>query len=183
MIDVKRCMAHAWRQNEQTVFCCSHPWSFYKVSSLKEWKGNLFCKSFMWHKLPPHWHGTWSEIPQGFQKRSRDIPSLPEWIKKAAKQSKPETLHIIIKIYVCLRRKTEYFRFHCTISLPNQFELLVSGRPGWNSILVENFINHYVTESLFTKVDLSSLHVLHYTNSAWYVVLILALSVVMRIQE
>ena len=63
----------------------------------------------------------------------------------------------------------EYFCFHCTISLRNQFELLVSGRPVWNSILVENFVNHYVTESLFTKVDLSSLHVLHYANSAWYV--------------
>ena len=128
MIDVKRCMAHAWRQNEQTVFCCSHPWSFYKVSSLKEWKGNLFCKSFMWHKLPPHWHGTWSEIPQGFQKRSRDIPSLPEWIKKAAKQSKPETLHIIIKNYVCLRRKTENIfvfiaPFLCVISLSCWFQV------------------------------------------------------------
>ena len=116
------------------------------------------------------------------RKSLKDFKNV-EWIKKAAKQSKPETLHIIIKIYVCLRRKTEYFRFHCTISLPNQFELLVSGRPGWNSILVENFVNHYVTESLFTKVDLSSLHVLHYANSAWYVVLILPLSVVMRIQE
>ena len=56
------------------------------------------------------------------------IPSLPEWIKKAAKQSKPKMLHIIIKIYVFLRRKTENIfvfiaPFLCVISLSCWFQV------------------------------------------------------------